>query len=377
MNLETEISRELWQAIRRSYESQAWSNAILDSVHYLSDAIRTKTGLQSDGTALAGQAFGGKTPKLLLNKLQTESEKSFQSGVEQLLRGIYQAIRNPRSHERISDSQIDADSIIIFINFLLKLIGHARAIFSIDECVARILDTNFVGNKRYAELILSEIPVRYRLQVAITVFQQKSTTDAEKLRYLFDAIIPTLHPAESKELFAALSTELRESNDNAELNNLLQLLNPEYWLQLDEVARLRTESRLIQNLREGRYNAKTKKCLSGALTTWSRDFWQHFSLKSEIMSTVARMLSSDNVQAQDYVFEYIFAYLSLVADEPSWELKYAMRNGLNAGDVRFRDAIVYAPPPWEQEAWGKIIQDAMKTFQSSQDGPPQDDDIPF
>src|SRR4051812_16912121 len=99
MNLETEIGHELWQVIRRSYESQAWSNAVLNSVHYPSDAIRSKTGLQSDGTALVGQAFGGRTPKLRLNRLQTESEKNIQAGVEQLLRGFYQAIRNPRSHE--------------------------------------------------------------------------------------------------------------------------------------------------------------------------------------------------------------------------------------------------------------------------------------
>jgi hypothetical protein len=31
MNLETDLSRELWEAVRRSYESQAWANAILDS----------------------------------------------------------------------------------------------------------------------------------------------------------------------------------------------------------------------------------------------------------------------------------------------------------------------------------------------------------
>jgi uncharacterized protein (TIGR02391 family) len=100
MNLETEINQDLWRSIRRSYETRQWSNAILDAIYFLSDALRTKTGLQSDGAALVGQALGGKNPKLRLNRLQTESEQSFQSGVEQLLRGIYSAFRNPRSHER-------------------------------------------------------------------------------------------------------------------------------------------------------------------------------------------------------------------------------------------------------------------------------------
>lgn len=63
MNIQTAISGELWAAIRRSYESEAWANAILDGIHHLSDAIRLKTGLQSDGTALAGQALGAQRLK--------------------------------------------------------------------------------------------------------------------------------------------------------------------------------------------------------------------------------------------------------------------------------------------------------------------------
>jgi len=209
MNLETEIDRELWQAVRRSYESQVWSNAVLDSIHYLSDVLRAKSGLQSDGTALVGQALGGKAPKLRLNRLETQSEKDVQAGVEQLLRGIYQSIRNPRSHERLEDTQVDADALIVFVNYLLKLIGHARAVFSIDECVGRILDKNFVSNERYATLLVEEIPARNRLQVALTVFHRKSEGDGEKLRYYFDAVIAKLSDEEGKELFQAISTELR------------------------------------------------------------------------------------------------------------------------------------------------------------------------
>src|SRR5436305_6249106 len=123
MNTQTVISEDLWGAVRRSYEAQAWANAILDAIHHLSDAIRLKAGLQSDGTALAGQALGGKSPKLRLNHLQTDSEQSIQAGVEQLLRGLYQSVRNPRSHGRIEDSQNDADALILFVDYLLRVIG--------------------------------------------------------------------------------------------------------------------------------------------------------------------------------------------------------------------------------------------------------------
>ena len=85
----------------------------------MSDVIRAKTELQSDGAALVGQALGGKNPKLRLNRLETQTEKDLQAGVEQLVRGLYLAIRNPRSHERLDDSQPDADALIVFVNYVL------------------------------------------------------------------------------------------------------------------------------------------------------------------------------------------------------------------------------------------------------------------
>lgn len=38
-----------------------------------------------------------------------------QRGMEQLLRGLYQGVRNPRSHEKIADAEDDAQIIIMFV----------------------------------------------------------------------------------------------------------------------------------------------------------------------------------------------------------------------------------------------------------------------
>jgi len=298
MNLETEISHELWQAVERSYGSQAWSNAVLDSIHYLSDALRAKTDLQSDGAALVGQALGGKAPKLRLNRLQTDSEKNIQAGVEQLLRGLYQAVRNPRSHEHVEDNRADADALILFVDYLLRVIGHARSAFSIDECVGHILEEGFVPDERYAGLLVKEIPGRQRLQVALTVYQRKLEADGEKLRYFFNAVIPELTEEESGELFHAVSTDLRESRDEDSLQCVLQALDPSYWSRIDETARLRTENRIIRNIRDGRHLRKSGKCQAGALATWSRDFWPNFTLKQELMQTLIEKLRSTSVESQ-------------------------------------------------------------------------------
>ena len=94
MNLESKVEERLWQMIQGSYENRNYTGAILDTIYFLSDLVREKSGLSSDGISLIGQAFGGKSPKLKINKLQSDSDKNIQSGIAQILRGLYQAIRN-------------------------------------------------------------------------------------------------------------------------------------------------------------------------------------------------------------------------------------------------------------------------------------------
>jgi uncharacterized protein (TIGR02391 family) len=75
MNIKPLIRQELWLAISNTYEAENYSPAIVDAMHYLSDVIREKSGLDGDGNALVGAAFSGQSPVLRVNKLQTESER--------------------------------------------------------------------------------------------------------------------------------------------------------------------------------------------------------------------------------------------------------------------------------------------------------------
>lgn len=111
MNLQSEISPELWATISQSYQARHYSNTITDAVHYLSELIREKAGVDGDGSSLIGQAFGGDNPKLQINRLQTESEKNEQKGFQELLRGIYTGIRNPRSHGHRIDTPKTTDGM--------------------------------------------------------------------------------------------------------------------------------------------------------------------------------------------------------------------------------------------------------------------------
>ena len=115
MTVRNEIDVELWEVIQKNYDAENYTGAILDAVFKLTDTIRNKTGLEGDGASLIGQAFGGDDPRIKLNKLQTDSEKDIQRGIQEVLRGIYTGIRNPRSHDAMIDDKVSTDAIIIFI----------------------------------------------------------------------------------------------------------------------------------------------------------------------------------------------------------------------------------------------------------------------
>lgn len=128
MNLETKLGPRLWEAVRASLEARNFTGAILDGIHLLSDVIRERSGLEGDGVSLVGAAFGGSSPKLKVNRMQTESEQNEQRGVEALLRGLYQAIRNPRSHGTHRDDERDADAILLFVDYLLRVVASLGAL---------------------------------------------------------------------------------------------------------------------------------------------------------------------------------------------------------------------------------------------------------
>jgi uncharacterized protein (TIGR02391 family) len=153
MNLETALEPRLWEAIRTSIEARRFTPAILDAIHLLTDVIRERSGLEGDGVALVGAAFGGDSPKLKINRLQTESEQNIQRGMEAMLRGLYQAIRNPRSHEAWDDNERDAKALLLFVDYLLRIVDKSGSPFSLQALVARVLDPDFVPSERYAALL--------------------------------------------------------------------------------------------------------------------------------------------------------------------------------------------------------------------------------
>lgn len=316
MNLQAEIKPELWEAVSRQYEQGNYSDAILAAFHYLRDMIRESANLDGDGAALIGQALGGNSPRLRINKFDTESQRDEQKGFEQILRGLFQGIRNPRPHDKIDDKKETADAIIIFVNYCINVIQGAKGPFVIEEWLSRVFDPDFVESERYAQLLAKEVPPKRYTEALIRIYQGKVSGDGNKLRLVFHALIDLAEYNELDGLIAVVSEELRATSDEKAIRLAIQILPAKLWPRVDEVARLRIENKLIRSIEVGKVNSSTRRPIAGALGTWARDLCKHFTLKDELYRTLLQKMNSDNQEEQDYVALFFWSELPFTFDKP-------------------------------------------------------------
>ncbi|MGF6095272.1 TIGR02391 family protein [Pseudomonas sp. 18175] len=375
MNLETKITTELWASIRTSYDKQDFTGAILDAFHFLSDLLRKKSGAEGDGAALIGSALGGTAPKIKLNKLQTESEQNIQRGMETTLRGMYQTFRNPRSHEKFSDTEEDAQVIIIFIGYIVRQIDSAKSQFSREDFLKRVMDPDFFPNNRYSDLLVSEIPAGQLLEVFLDTYRSKTSGKIENLRFFFNSILQKLNTDQLRQAHEAISEELKTADDETTIRYIVGSLGAACWEQIHETARLRIENRLIKSIKEGRYNIKQERTLDGSLGTWATCIFSKMLLKQEALRAILGSFNSKNTERENYVFKFISASTINLSEQTPFGYDELFTRKIKAGDNRYYEAIIMG------EFWSPM-SDALKEATNSftpalPTYDPFDDDVPF
>lgn len=377
MSLANQIDERLWQAVQSAYTNGDYTAAILDSVYFLGDVIRDRTGLDADGVALVGAAVGGTSPKLKANNLETESDRNVQRGVEQLLRGFYQAIRNPRSHKKHTDTAQDANAVIIFVDFLVRIIDSAKAEFVKSEFVALVFDDDFVETDRYAKLLVAKVPREKRLDVFIEIYRRKTKGHGQKIGYFVRNLLAVLDDEERDRALTIVESELLSTTDSTVIRLAIQMIPSEYWIRFDEAVRLRVENKLIKSVESGYYDEDNERCVRGGLGTWCSSLLPHLLSRRELASAILNKLASDDPGESDYAFKYLFDFLAELQPEPSPYAVLTLEQGLAIGDVRFKKALAsamtFGPEAWKQRLevpYNNFVEEAETSLVS-------DDDVPF
>jgi uncharacterized protein (TIGR02391 family) len=304
MNLQTHIRSNLWLAIKSTYEASNYTGAILDAMHYISNVLRERTGAEGDGQTLVGQALGGDSPRLRINKLQSETERNEQRGMESLLRGMYQAVRNPRSHEQMEDTQEAADAIIYFINYLLGIIEKSEEPFVTAKFMTSVFDPDFYRSQQYAELLVQQIPTTKRFDILVALYREKLLGDIHNVALVIHTLISKLPDDQVAQYLLIVSDELSTVTVEKEFRYCLKMVPAHLWEKLSDAPRLRAENRIIREIQKGSMYGTT--CSSGGLATWARDQLCNFSLKDKVAIAFVEKLQSQDQLSQWYVVGCFF-----------------------------------------------------------------------
>lgn len=362
MDLKRSINQNLWEAIEKNYESESYSSAILDAMHLLTDTIRNKTGLEGDGSSLIGQAFGSENPKIKLNKLQTESEKNIQKGVQDLLRGLYTAIRNPRSHDKSSDIKEDADAIINFIGYVLKIIDASKVSFEESTFLQRVFDKYYVKDSEYSDLLVNEVPKRQRVNIGISVILKRKTGDIYNLRYFMGSLFKKLEENEILQIYKVISEELKYTDSNEDISTILALITDSHWNKLDKVVKLRIENILFEDVKLGNFNRDDTTGNWGKLGTW---IYLHHLMEFENPSKWTDMIIQklENDTEKKYAIDYFWHNIcKLNYKNINYSLYNYFKNGLINDDKevieKLKEQIIFD----ENHPWWKVFENELKNY---------------
>lgn len=365
MTIQNEIVIELWEPIKKNYVSENYTGAILDSLFKLTDTIRNKTGLEGDGANLIGQAFGGDNPRIKLNKLQTDSEKDIQKGLQEILRGIYTSIRNPRSHDAIHDIKADADAIIIFVNYLLTLIDKSKLGFDEEDFLKRVFDPYYVKTTEYSKLLVEEIPKRQRATIAISTILKRNSGDINSLGYFLTSLLDQLEDAELSRVYKVISDELRITTLEQDIRYLVHICPGKYWGNIEKSVRLRTESFLYEDFSHANYDAASRKCLNpGALATWlTTDHFKNFNELIKWTRQTVDMLNRDDVDLTAYVDRFFWDKICEAnKSDITYPLKNYFKSGLNDGKKHIIDRLEGQINWIEDHPWWKVFEEELKQY---------------
>lgn len=108
-------------------------DAVFEAVKGLGDRVRSMSGIRGDGAALVQTVFAlGRTglPMFAFNSLRSDSERSEQTGLVNLMTGVFGAFRNPAAHEpkvKWHVNETDALDLLTTLSLIHRRLDRAVA----------------------------------------------------------------------------------------------------------------------------------------------------------------------------------------------------------------------------------------------------------
>ncbi|OEU65161.1 MAG: TIGR02391 family protein [Desulfovibrio sp. S3730MH75] len=303
----------LVEAVGNRLKNGEYTDAILVGTKYLTDVLRQKGNVEGDGAQLVGQVLGGNAPSFPLNKLQTVSEKNEQKGIEQLLRGFYIGVRNPRTHEITEDTEDFCIRALVIIDTALQYLNRKAEEFDVTAFVDRIYDPHFVPSEEYAQTLVSQVPVNKILDVFLQAFERRLEGNTKDIKHAFEALYQVMPENQIAQAVEKIGDALRIETEASNIASLFRFLKPSSWSLLQADVRIRVENMIIAGCKTGTYDVYSgiKK---GPLGTWGNTFGRYFQRKDDLAQALIVRLGSD-WYTQNYVGQYFMYSLPVIVTD--------------------------------------------------------------
>lgn len=254
MSLENLLCDNLYKAIQLHYDNKDYTEAVRDAMFFLNELVREKSGLDNkDGVALFESAFLGRNPALRINDGNSETDKNIQEGIGYILKGMTQMIRNPISHEKITITKIEAESILLFSNVIIKKIDNSSGKTLIENYMDIIGLQDFTPTREYSELLVARIPVKKRLELLLSIFEQRGVLKNTPLVYLIDLLIDAISANERKILIDLFDQKLLLCKPDDNLAGFINLFYSKFKDEIDVICRLRIQDLVLKSVDGGDY----------------------------------------------------------------------------------------------------------------------------
>lgn len=122
------IHSQIMEYCRPEIISENLFHLVFEAAKCVLDELRNISGLNYDGNKLVNECFDGNNPRIILNKLSSDNEKSEHKGLQALLNTIVYLYRNPKAH------QLKYFSEDTYLSTLEALIMISKARYALDRC---------------------------------------------------------------------------------------------------------------------------------------------------------------------------------------------------------------------------------------------------
>jgi len=370
----------LEDSIKMHYENKDYTEVVRDAILCLMNEIRKKSDLQDDdGVDLINKAFSEKKPLIKVNKMQTQTEKNKQRGINDLSKGIVEYFRNPMSHSKQNYSKEITDALLVIIDkVLLEEIIKSKSLNSIEDWYLEIISDLCPNTERYAQNLANSIPNNKIYELVVQLYKNRKNIKNEKIKIITE-LIKKLKKEEFIEYCSIIEDDIYGKNSEEEIVNILRFVSKEVWDNFKDLSKIKIEDMVLTDIEKCEvYSTEDSYEFDivqnyGNIAIAAKHLLDMFSNKKEIVECIYEKLvdSKNNEWQFDFLIEKFFDIISN-NKEPGYYIIDCIHDRLRYRNEpiwykKFKKKLEKLP---NDNKWLKSLAGVFEIFVANDDGLP-------